>query len=354
MSRRAVAATVMPIAGVLAACGLFEPEDGRWRPLGLDGAWVTAVAETPWGVFAGTRDDGVFRLDSASSQWESLGLGHLRVYCMLLVPSTPPRLLVGVGLRTPWDPREASIFATQDGATWTPADGGLAAEGGWPGTSLAVDPGWPDRLYSGDAANVLRSLDGGQSWHYVLGNPREVGNGVWSIVVSPIRDGTVWAAIIGAIPVSTIVRSRDWGDTWEGFTPFPRAEVPIYALAVDPGNGSRVWAGLDAGAVVTEDGGPTWEASLVADYTTISALVWLGDDLLAVGMYQDFRTNAAGDYIGEEINRLRLYRLRGGAGSWERVDMPGDVRGGRSAAVDSRGRLLVGTAGSGVWVWEPR
>lgn len=346
-------AVLLPVVVGLAACGVVEPGDSRWRSLGLDRKWVTAVAQTPWGLFAGTRDDGVFRLDSASAQWQPLGLAHLRVYCMLVVPATRPRLLVGVGIRTPWDPREPSVFATEDGTTWAPADGGVFAEGGGGAMSLAVDPGRPERLYLGDGVNVLRSEDGGRTWRYVLGEQGFLGQGVWSIAVSPARDGTVWASVIGSFGVSTVARSRDWGDSWEGFAPWPGVERPIYGLAVDARNASRLWAGLDGGAILSEDAGETWRASLVADYTTIPALVWLDGNLLAIGMYRNFDTNEAGDPIGEEINRLRLYRLRGGAGAWEEMDVPSDVGGGRSATIDSRGRLVVGTAGSGVWVWEP-
>lgn len=74
---------------------------------------------------------------------------------------------------------------------------------------------------------------------------------------------------------------------------------------------------------------------------------------MAIGMFRNFDTNEAGEPIGEEINRLRLYRLPGGEGEWEAIDVPSDVRGGRSATLDSRGRLVVGTAGSGVWIWKP-
>jgi len=74
--------------------------------------------------------------------------------------------------------------------------------------------------------------------------------------------------------------------------------------------------------MVSEDAGETWQRSLRADYMAISAQIRLGGDLLR-------------------------------AGSWETTDVPSEVRGGRSASVDSRGRLVVGTAGSGVWVWEP-
>jgi hypothetical protein len=346
-------AVAVPVVVGLAACGAVEPPAGRWTALGLEGKWVTAVAQTPWGLFAGTRDDGVFRLETEGAQWQPLGLAHLRVYCMLVVPAAQPRLLVGVGIRTPWDPRESSVFATEDGATWTPADGGLALAGGGSAFSLAVDPGRPDRLYLGDGINILRSEDGGATWAYVLGDSRFAGNGVWSIVVSPARDGTVWASVIGSFGTSTVVRSRDWGERWEGFPPFPEVELGIYALAADPRDTSRLWAGLDGGAILSEDAGETWRTSLSADYATISALVWRDGDLLAIGMYRSFATNGAGEVVGEEINRLRLFRLPGGAGAWEEMDVPSDVRGGRSATIDSRGRLVVGTAGSGVWVWEP-
>jgi len=360
MTKTKVISMHFPGALVLAAaasagCGLLDLDGGNWSSLGLDGKWVTAVAETPWGLFAGTRDDGVFRLGPGDRDWHALGLDHLRIYGMLMIAEPQPRLLVAVGIRTPFDEREAAVFATVDGATWMPADGDLLAVTGGVASamSLAVDPDRPERLYLGQSWNLLRSEDAGATWRFVRGEKGLFGQGVWNILMSPARDGTIWASVTGAFGTSAVIRSRDWGDTWESFAPFPGVERPIYALAVDPRNTSRVWASLDAGAIASEDAGETWEASLVADYTSIPAFVWQGDDLIAIGMYRNFDTNDAGDPVGEEINRLRLYRLPGGTGEWEEIDVPSDVRGGRSATLDSKGRLIVGTAGSGVWCWEP-
>jgi len=178
---RGVAATaaLLPVVVALAECGVTEPPAGRWTSLGLEGKWVTAVADTPWGLVPGTRDDGVCRLDSAGAPWRSLGLAQPSVYCLLMVPASPPRLLAGVGIRTPRDPRAPSVLATEDGVTWSAADGDLSAQGGGSGFSLAVDSANPTRLFFGDGANVLRSEDGGASWALVLGDPAFAGNGAY-------------------------------------------------------------------------------------------------------------------------------------------------------------------------------
>lgn len=70
-------AAVLPFAcrgdGPVAPEGCTEELDGAcWTLLGLDAEWVTEIAVTPWGVFVGTLDHGIFRLD-ADRRWSALG-----------------------------------------------------------------------------------------------------------------------------------------------------------------------------------------------------------------------------------------------------------------------------------------
>lgn len=175
-------------------------ESGCWTHLGLEGHWVTALADTPWGLFAGTGDAGVFRFDSNAGSWQALGLDHAVAWSMLFVPGPTPRLLVGMRNRAE-ERTPAAVFATEDrGRTWLPWDGGLAEQHDnreW-AYSLAMDPGDAARLYMGQSASILRSTDGGRSWQYVSGDADMTANGVNAIVISPARDGRVWAGVEGA------------------------------------------------------------------------------------------------------------------------------------------------------------
>lgn len=140
------------------------PATGAWTHLGLEGQWVTALAETPWGLYAGTHDDGVFRMD-ANGMWKPVGLDHAIISDIVFVPGGTERLLVGL---YPYaeERTQAAVFATTDsGRTWVPWDGGLAAsrDGYGSGFSLAIDVGNPDRLFMSFFDTIVRSDDGGSS-----------------------------------------------------------------------------------------------------------------------------------------------------------------------------------------------
>ena len=156
------------------------PDPEEWTFLGPEHEWVTDVEVTPWGLFMGTRDRGVGRL-GPDGVWEWLGpeywQRHLVPRTLLYVPGDPPRLLAGVGFwgNSEFDTTFAAVFASENqGRTWEPSDGGLAA--GSPNQyrvyalDLEIDPFDSRVVYMGNHKGVLRSSDGGRTWQFVLGS----------------------------------------------------------------------------------------------------------------------------------------------------------------------------------------
>jgi hypothetical protein len=132
-------------------------------------------------------------------------------------------------------------------------------------TCLAADPRVAGRAWCGTAGGgVLRSDDDGASWHGVaLG-----GEEVTAVAASPAQRDLVWA---GTEP-SAIYRSDDGGDSWErvrglldlpsssewSFPPRPETHH-VRWIACHPGAPGRLWAAIEAGALVTTpDGGHSW------------------------------------------------------------------------------------------------
>src|SRR5262245_52827389 len=133
-------------------------------------------------------------------------------------------------------------------------------------TSLAAEPGRPERLYCGTFDQGLwRSDDAGASW-------RPVGAGIESPAVTAVavgRDGVVWA---GTEP-STLYRSEDGGERWQkrpaladlpsaptwSFPPRPWTHH-VRWIAPDPAAPDRIFVGIELGGVMRSlDGGATWE-----------------------------------------------------------------------------------------------
>ncbi|UCG88183.1 MAG: hypothetical protein JSW71_06465, partial [Gemmatimonadota bacterium] len=318
-----------------------------WAQIGLDGDWVGALAQTPWGYFAGTADAGVFRFDSSSSDWMALGLDHAMVSAIQFVPGEPDRLLVGV---MPYadEQTEAAVFAAEDAGvtSWIPSDGGLAARNDWRfwAYSLAADPSVPRRVFMGGSAHVLRSDDGGRHWWFSWGEEYLGGLGVNSIVIAP--DGSrIWAGGEASIFLGYVLYSNDSGETWEFYAPTPTRDNAVYSLMLDPYMEDRLWAGVQGGVMRSDDGGETWEYS-VTEGGLVRALAFLGNRLYAASM----AVTGPGDR--RPITRMQLHATSDGS-QWDGLVLPEGVRGGLCMMVDSLGRLLIGTAGSGVWLVTP-
>jgi hypothetical protein len=354
--------STIPIAAALAALFACDPavappkpqectrrlESGCWTHLGLEGKWITALAATERGLYAGTHDDGLLRLDPDTEAWEPLGLDHAIVSSILFVSTPAPRLLVGVAPVTD-ETTTAAVFASDDrGASWYPWDGGLAArrgERGW-AYSLAMEPGNSERLYMGYFNRIVRSEDGGRTWHFVWGEEASIGGGkFWTILVAPQRDGRVWAGGQSALFTAMTVRSTDWGETWEFVDPTPRADNTVRALALDPANPDALFAGAGGGVIRSNDGGRTWTYVLSQVNGVVFALAVTAEAIYAL---------SAEDFTPEPEKPLGLYRSRDGGESWERLATPEAAGGGQALAVGQRGVLLIGTRGpGGVWRLEP-
>jgi len=335
-----------------------ERVSGRcWTYLGLDGEWVTAIADTPWGLFAATRGDyaghGVFRYDPASGEWRSLGLDHAVVSSIVFVPTDPPRLLVGV-FTNGEVPTEAALFASFDaGRTWLPWDGGLAARrGGYAGAfSLAVDRTNPDRLLMGLSYPVLRSEDAGRTWSYVYKTEGSSGAGVSAIVQSPMDPERVWAGGQTAFFTPFVLRSHDFGTNWRWFDPTPRVENVVNAILANPEGAQAVLIGMNGGVFRSDDDGVTWRLSLAPRSPgVVFAFAATEGQSYAVSS-ENFRPPPS--YMGPPDTDLGVYQTRDAGATWDSLPVPTGVRGGQAAAIDGQGRLLIGTWGSGVWRMSP-
>ena len=337
-------------------------DSGCWTNLGLNQETITSLADTPWGLFAGTVGNGVFQFDGGG-HWRNVGLRLSRAYIssLLYVPTHPPRLLAAIGA---WrdtagtNDTQAAVYATEDARQWFAWDDGLDAraslrgDDAW-GYSLAMDPGNPNTIYLGLAYPILRSQDGGRSWQFVWGTEADMGSwmAIPSLLVSPTRDGRVWAGGETAFFDGRILSGPDWGASWSLVNPTPTYENAVEVLAIDPRNPSNLWAGLAGvtpGVVRSTDGGGSWTYALHCG--SVYGFGWVGDTLYAAST-ENFRPPPDGR--GPPMTDLGMYRSVNGGTTWDTLKTPEGVGGAAVFVADARGALLVGTRlgvrGLGLW-----
>jgi photosystem II stability/assembly factor-like uncharacterized protein len=257
-----------------------------------------------------------------------------------------------------------------------------------PATFLAVDPLDPSVLYALAQqfypSSLWKSVDGGATWNALTnGLPssyylRQFAAlpGVLYVVADKIYEskdaGTTWSVASTTFPPGNVVfdeqdpnlmyatndtrfyRSTDGGQNWErsrGDSAF--RGYPISSVAVEPGNFSRVYAGLATGAqsalFESTDGGETW------------ALETAGMDLNGYEISAIAVPSENPSIVFASISEpptpccLRLppfgglFRSVDGGRQWIRLSPKGS---GYSLHTDSAGRFLFAATTEGVAVYE--
>lgn len=363
MIRYAASSLLSTGALLLAACANDGPvtppldcteeiEGACWTSLGLDGAWITELADTPVGLYAGTHDRGVFRYEADTGDWIPLGLDHAIVSSILYVPTEPARLLVGV-MPFSDETTEAAVFASEDGGnSWVPWDDGLArgrGDRGW-AYSLAVDPADPRRLFMSYFDVMMRSEDEGETWDAVWNELSRIGGGRFhTIFVSPQDPDHIWAGGVSSIFTAWILRTDDGGESWQLIDPTPRHENTVRALVQVPGQSDMLLAGLTGvgpGVMRSTDAGLSWDYVLsTPGGGGINALLSSGEIVYAAAL-EDFRPPPSGD---EPLTDLGVYRSGNGGLTWEAIATPEHLPGAYALEPAVSDALMVGTRGSGVW-----
>ena len=236
-------------------------------------------------VYAGVEDAALFRTTDGGKTWEELsglrghgsgsswapGAGGLCLHTILLHPTNPARMFIAIS--------SAGAFRTDDGgASWKAINQGLrsehipdpTAEVGHCVHRIAMHPSRPDVLFMQKHWDVMRSDDGGDTWHEVSGNlPSDFG---FPIAVHAHEPETVYV-----VPIKSdgehyppegklrVYRSRTGGNEWEPLTKgLPQQDCYVNvlrdAMAVDSLDPCGVYFGTTGGHVfVSADSGDHWE-----------------------------------------------------------------------------------------------
>ncbi|HEY2974655.1 MAG TPA: hypothetical protein VGJ48_19230 [Pyrinomonadaceae bacterium] len=265
--------------------------DGKPHPWEFKRVWhLEPSLDDPDTVYAGVEDAALFRSTNGGQTWHELaglrghgtgaqwqpGAGGMCLHTIILDPKDRERIIVAISA--------AGAFRSDDsGTTWKPINRGLhsqyipdpTAEVGHCVHHVAMHPSNPNLLFMQKHWDVLRSDDGGDSWHEVSGNlPTDFGFVIdvhahepETIYVVPIKSDSEHYPPDGKLRV---YRSRTGGNEWEPLTkglPQENCYVNVLrdAMAVDSLDSCGVYFGTTGGQVyASADAGDTW-APIVRD-----------------------------------------------------------------------------------------
>ena len=235
-------------------------------------------------VYAGVEDAALFRSTDGGQNWQELsglrghgtgsawapGAGGMCLHSIILDPKNPNRIYTAIS--------SAGAFRTDDaGKTWQPINRGLhslyipnpTAEVGHCVHRIAMHPARPGVLFMQKHWDVMRSDDGGESWHEISGNlPTDFGFVIDvhahepnTIYVVPIKSDSEHFPPDGKLRV---YRSRSGGNEWEALTKgLPQSDCYVNvlrdAMAVDSLDKCGVYFGTTGGQVyASADAGDNW------------------------------------------------------------------------------------------------
>jgi photosystem II stability/assembly factor-like uncharacterized protein len=271
--------------------GTHQWYDGTPHPWEFKRVWHLEPSLTePDTVYAGIEDAALFRSTDGGKCWQELsglrghgsgphwtpGAGGMCLHTIMIDPTNAKRMFIAISA--------AGAFRTEDGgASWTPINKGLhsqyipdpEAEVGHCVHRIAMHKSKSNVLYMQKHWDVMRSDNGGDSWHEVSGNlPTDFGFVIdvhahepETIYVVPIKSDSEHYPMDGKLRV---YRSRTGGNEWEELgkgLPDRNCYVNVLrdAMAVDSLEDCGVYFGTTGGQVyASADAGDSW-APIVRD-----------------------------------------------------------------------------------------
>jgi photosystem II stability/assembly factor-like uncharacterized protein len=260
--------------------------DGSPHPYEFKRVWhLEPSLNDPDTVYAGVEDAAIFKTTDGGKTWGELaslrtqksapswapGAGGLCLHTILIDPSNHERMYGAISA--------AGVFKTDDaGKSWRPTNRGLRsntmpdqdAEVGHCVHRLAMHPSRPNVLFMQKHWDVMRTDDGGESWHEISGDlPTDFGfvidvhaNEPDTVYVVPITSDSLHYVSEGKLRV---YRSRTGGNEWEALTKgLPQKDCYVNvlrdAMAVDALDPCGVYFGTSGGQVyASANAGDSWD-----------------------------------------------------------------------------------------------
>ncbi|HHJ53332.1 MAG TPA: T9SS type A sorting domain-containing protein [Caldithrix abyssi] len=240
-------------------------------------------------LYAGS-DGGLWKTDDAGQNWEDLSFGLVITQFYRLGGYPADRGLV--------------IAGTQDNGTNLLDSGTWTHVYGSDGMEAAINKNNPDTMYASYYnGGLMRSEDGGQSFHGITGDITESGAWVTPYVLSPQNPQVLFAGF------ENVWKSTNGGDNWTKISNFNVGTLSALALAES--DSDYIYAASGSHIFRTTDGGNSWieiSGGLPVDSVSLTYIAVSDNDpdLLWVTFsgYKD---------------GIKVYRSADGGSNWENI-----------------------------------
>ena len=255
-------------------CAVMKSNDGglNWDNIAYSNMYpsgpIVVNPNDPDIIFVGTNSDGVYKTITGNSNWVQLGNGiptGLNVAALKQNPANPNTLYAIMNKRFPDQIGLEGLYKSYDaGASWVLMDSTIAQLSiDWVSRlytydMLAIDPLDTNNIYVTDRNKILRSTDGGETFHAFLysENPWEC----FSVIVDPVNSQTVYTGLF----LDGILKSADAGANWSYSNYGMLGVASPTEVVLHPSNPEAIYVGghggYESGGIFkSNDGGLNWQ-----------------------------------------------------------------------------------------------
>ncbi len=199
-------------------------------------------ANVLYAAVQGLRDAGVYKTLDGGATWQPANSGIATESGLVLALDAAETETVYVGTQT-------GIFKTSNGgASWSRSDSGI---GGRAVSLLAMDPRSSQVLFAGTDAGVFKSTDGAISWFDAsIGLPAQ---GVSGLAVDLEDSSRIYASA----RTGGVYRSTNGGGSWSAAG---LDGLFVFRFATDPNDPTHLFAATNQGLFLSSDGASSWTA----------------------------------------------------------------------------------------------
>ena len=229
----------------------------QWQQIGPPELKVQVLERSGVSLLLGT-ESGIYELDLNSLVLNPVPVGLESLDVMSVLALNSDTILAGV------TEGSYSIFRRVPGTGWLPFQNDYG--GGEFHPMFDITELSDSSLIATGIAVIAKSTDRGESWRPVWSDWYWLAMGVVFVEPDINFPGTIWAGGEAAIFSPWLLKSTDFGETWNLQSVYFGGDNRCHDIALHPTDQNVAWVSMEGRVRKTSDGGATWDDVLVNDY----------------------------------------------------------------------------------------